>query len=376
MSELILDSLEIKGFRAFEHLRIERLGRVNLIVGKNNVGKSCLLEALRLYAQRGALDVVLESLASRDESQALMGKSIKQEGFSHAVRNLFYGHEAFGAYSNVSRFSVGPCDEPSARFTFEVGWYVEQADEWGRWLQEVTNLSAKTFAARGESFLPGITLRWGNVAVTLELGHFLEEFLYDHPWSKRVQKIPTFFISANGLSAKILATLWDNIALKPEEERILDALHIISPEVERVNLLGQNSTQSERIPMARIRSFSDPMPLRSLGEGMSRLFGIVLALVNARDGFLLIDEVDSGLHYTVHSNLWRLIFQVAARLNVQVFATTHSWDCIEGFQQVAQETETVGGMLIRLEMRQGHSVPILFDEERLGIATRQDIEVR
>jgi predicted ATP-dependent endonuclease of OLD family len=109
---------------------------------------------------------------------------------------------------------------------------------------------------------------------------------------------------------------------------------------------------------------------------MTRLFGLVLALVNARDGILLVDEVDSGLHYTVYPALWRLIFQVAADLNVQVFATTHSWDCIEGFQQAAQQVDDEAGMLIRLERRQGHIVPILFDTSRLSIATRQEIEVR
>jgi len=152
-------------------------------------------------------------------------------------------------------------------------------------------------------------------------------------------------------------------------------MHIIELDVEKINLIGQER-KSARIPIVKVRNVPEPIPLRSLGEGMTRLFGIVLALVNARDGLLLVDEVDSGLHYTVHPALWRLVFQIAAQLNVQVFATTHSWDCIEGFQQAAQEMEGAGGMLIRLERRQGHIVPILFDTSRLSIATRQEIEVR
>ena len=52
---------------------------------------------------------------------------------------------------------------------------------------------------------------------------------------------------------------------------------------------------------------------------MQRTFGIALALVNARNGLLLIDEFENGLHYLVQPDLWRLIFQVARRLNVQVF---------------------------------------------------------
>ena len=66
-SELLLDSLEIKGYRCFEHLTIEKLGRVNLIVGENNVGKTALLEALWIYARRGKIDTLLNLLFSRDE---------------------------------------------------------------------------------------------------------------------------------------------------------------------------------------------------------------------------------------------------------------------------------------------------------------------
>src|SRR6266566_2394017 len=69
MGNLILNSLEIRGFRGFRHLQIERLGRVNLIVGKNNVGKSSLLEALQLYAVRGSPALIWELLRVRDESR-------------------------------------------------------------------------------------------------------------------------------------------------------------------------------------------------------------------------------------------------------------------------------------------------------------------
>ena len=68
MSKLVLDSLEIKNFRAFKHLRIEKLGRVNLIVEKNNVGKSSVLEALLLFARLAYPALIWESLEVRDES--------------------------------------------------------------------------------------------------------------------------------------------------------------------------------------------------------------------------------------------------------------------------------------------------------------------
>ena len=109
---------------------------------------------------------------------------------------------------------------------------------------------------------------------------------------------------------------------------------------------------------------------------MQRMLGIILALVNAKDGMLLIDEIENGIHYSIQQELWQLIFQLAHRLNVQVFATTHSWDCIEGFQKAAQEDVQEEGMVIRLSLKGEEVIATLFDERKLAIATREQIEVR
>jgi AAA15 family ATPase/GTPase len=116
--------------------------------------------------------------------------------------------------------------------------------------------------------------------------------------------------------------------------------------------------------------------LYSLGDGMLRALGISLALVNAKDGILLIDEFENGLYYTVQPDLWQFIFRIARRLHVQVFATTHSWDCIEAFQIAASAAKQAEGLLIRLESKKGDIAPTLFNERQLELATREQIEVR
>ena len=70
-------------------------------------------------------------------------------------------------------------------------------------------------------------------------------------------------------------------------------------------------------------------------SGLNRLFGIILSLVNAKDGLLLIDEVENGMHHSVQLDLWRVIFRLSRQLNIQVFATSHSWDSVEAFQKAA-----------------------------------------
>ncbi len=163
---------------------------------------------------------------------------------------------------------------------------------------------------------------------------------------ERKGEINCVAIEANGLDRRQVGELWDGIALTNLEKEVLTALRLIAPGVEGLNLISNpTSTTGERIPIVKIEGIDDPLPLRSLGDGMQRMLGTALALVNAKGGLLLIDEIENGLHYSVQPDLWHLIFQVARRLNVQVFATTHSWDCIEGLQRAAVEDNQEEGLL-------------------------------
>lgn len=81
------------------------------------------------------------------------------------------------------------------------------------------------------------------------------------------------------------------------------------------------------------------------GDGVRRLLAFRLALAGAENGFLLIDEIDSGLHWTVMEDIWRLLVQVAERLNVQIFATTHSYDCIRGLGTLVRAHPELAGQV-------------------------------
>ena len=125
----------------------------------------------------------------------------------------------------------------------------------------------------------------------------------------------------------------------------------------------------------RASNIARPVSLGTFGDGVNRLFGIALALVNARGGLLLVDEFENGLHHTVQTDVWRMIFRLAKRLDVQVFATTHSQDTVRTFQQAAAESPEEG-VLLRLTRRGEDIIPTVATEDDLEVATLHDIEVR
>lgn len=169
--------------------------------------------------------------------------------------------------------------------------------------------------------------------------------------------------------------LWDRIALTDDEKDVVKALHIVAPTISGVNMVRDKSVFRSRTAIVRVGDIAQPVPLRSFNDGLNRLFGIILSLVNAHGGFLLIDEFENGLHYSVQLDTWRTVFRLAQSRDIQVFATSHSWDAIEAFQKAAAEAPA-NGVLVRLARRNDDIIPTVFAEDELAIATRDKIEMR
>jgi hypothetical protein len=111
-SQPALSSLEIRQFRAFRKLEIERLGRVNLIVGKNNVGKTSVLEALRLYANPGSPQVLLDLISTRDEfDQPREPRSNGRRPTPVPIGAIFHGRRAIP--DRTPAISIGPINDES-----------------------------------------------------------------------------------------------------------------------------------------------------------------------------------------------------------------------------------------------------------------------
>lgn len=363
MGNLILNSLEVRNFRAFRDLKIERLGRVNLLVGKNNVGKTSLLEAIQLYASRtSASTSIWEIMSTRSEVKQPLANI---NDMLSALKYLFYGRSDIRP--GLQPIQIGPINSPNEMLSISIDWSITETRNGT--IQTRSLAPGENYSA--DNLIPSFTIR---IAGTTR-SYPIDPSLPRHVISLK-SEFPCIFTSANGLSSQRLIELWDGIAVTKLETDVLTALRLLAPGLATLNFVSTPLSGGERIPVVNITDKDERLPLSNLGDGMIRALGISLALVNAKDGILLIDEFENGLYYTVQPDVWQLIFRVARRLNVQVFATTHSWDCIEAFQQASRTDQQEDSLLIRLESKEGVILATLFDERQLGIATREHIEVR
>ena len=180
------------------------------------------------------------------------------------------------------------------------------------------------------------------------------------------------------LSDKEIVRSWNAIALTEDEDRAVQALRLIfGNDLERVAVRRDEISDTEHVQrvVARLRGQARPVPLQSLGDGALHLAGVALALTNSRDGFLLIDEAENGIHHSVQRDYWRMVFETAQANNVQVLATTHSFDCLRGFAQAMTDCEEVDGALVRLERENGTLRAVEYSERNIKAAAKQRIGI-
>ncbi|MDE0005046.1 MAG: AAA family ATPase [Rhodospirillaceae bacterium] len=375
---LQLQDLVIAGFRGIRKLTIGRLGRVTLLAGRNGVGKTTVLEAVRVFASRGSHATLRDLLQVRDEFLAANGGSqrIPMPDFSA----LFYGRSPSG-----SRIVVGPTatDEQllveDVDLTEELGPLIEESFPEAAVNGRVVGLRAMFRGAR--QFLP-------VVGVPQELGGHIE-FARAPGDAWRILRQSTddvtdsARIKCNSVGPGLMgnheiASYWEDVVLTPHETAVVEALKLVMGErVQRVAVIGSNGhPRRQARAIVRLHGVDDRVPLKSLGDGAVRLFGVALALANSQNGFLLIDEVENGIHHSLQVDFWRMVLRTARVNNVQVLATTHSFDCVRGFAEASSEFRDIGSALVRVARRDGEAWAIEYSEKDLTIAADQAIEVR
>ena len=146
--------------------------------------------------------------------------------------------------------------------------------------------------------------------------------------------------------------MWDQFIQGPGQERVLNWLRLIDPRVQDLAYIAGESRT--RVALLKVEGRAR-IPLSTMGDGLRRMFHIGLAMATASKGILLIDEFENGLHWRVQRELWVALGKAAQEFDVQIFATTHSRDCIGGFVSASKELSIPDATVYRLE-REGDEI--------------------
>lgn len=368
--------LHIDNFRSFRHFRMRELGTINLLVGGNNSGKTSILEALDLLLTHGEPHSIWSALNRRGER--LWDDEDGQRSSEADVCRLFHGYE----FNSESQFKIS-------------------AKNGNRSQQLVASISEADEDIDQDLFYPEDDSSYGALALLLRWeGAFAEEHAPPIPLTERgglsldtlrrkrtlptrEETQPASFVTTAAMSPSEVVSLLSRIVLNPEEDLLLRALRIIEPSVERIapiavtsRRLGSTPASSKGGVVVKCEGIENRLPIGTMGDGVWRLLGIAIALIKARNGILLVDEVDTGLHYSVMNGMWKLIFETANRLNIQVFATTHSNDCWESLAAISESLSANPDDICLHRIESNKETSVRLDAKEMRIAFKRELEIR
>jgi hypothetical protein len=345
----MIQSLTASGFRCFREIRVEPLTRVNLFVGENNAGKTSLLEAVELLAV-GEARGLARSAVRRGER--ITARSEAEEEFKNHVidpSHLFFGHvlqlgtsfEIYGTGSNQARIRVHCKVEPTSDALIRSLLFEGHSTSPIQERMTISPLGGVYFPSR----------RFSPI---------------------RPRAHVNFLAAAEAIDLAHLGDLWDELVLTPEEQDAIELLQVIDSRIERLAFLSENRS----VLLVKLKDSDQRLPLGSLGGGMRHLLALVLNLLSARGGVLLVDEIDTGLHYSVMVDMWRLLIESAKRLDIQVFVTTHSLDCVRALARLRKKYPEMAAEVTVHRVEKDANKTVVYDADEIVVAADSHIEIR
>ena len=373
----MLTSVTVKNFRNLRSVTLEKLGRFTLIGGKNGVGKTALLEALWLLSGPD-----IPELGQRINSF----RGLPSLGSDNIFKDIF---RDFDTESRISISARG--DWGNLPRKLEV--YLQERRKADSIHSDISEISGIERATRPQNE--------GEFELVFKYHHNNNRDYISRAWWIAEQLTPvgpgptlttegirqerqviqnradSLFISAlHREDIQTVATRLGQLQLEGEDDRILSLITLLEPRVKRLNTITIKNTP---VIHAYMEGVKRPIPVHLLGEGFNRMLGLALAMKEATDGLILIDELENGLHHSVHGKVFSTLLNLAKEFNVQIFATTHSSECIRAaYHALAGQSSQDEDEFIyhRLDRVDGGIKLGSFDKEMLETAKKFNMEIR
>ena len=351
---MIFNQIDILGFRGIKEAHINGLKNVNLFFGRNNCGKSSVLDAVFLISGLSNPKLPFNINILRDYRK-LGRKDIALD---------FYGLDT------TKPISIAAKNGETRRLKINL---LQTSDTEIDLLDKDNNVaSSQTDNKYGlmlDYEIEGNTYRSDIVFVKDVNGDSVKQEVhidgkYDERLSCRYLNSKfDFYTSIDGLV---------NILKNKDEKFVIDALRIIEPKL-------QDFVLSEREVLVDI-GMSQRIPINMMGDGARKLLAILTTIYECADGIVLIDEISNGFHYSVMGRLWTSIIEAARKNRVQVFATTHDKDSIKGLRDAVRTTSIDNKNSVasfKLQKTKNDALKAYhYSFESLDYSLNQEIEIR
>ena len=354
-------SFKIKNFRCFKEVTLDHLERLNLIAGKNNAGKTSFLEALFLHIGPNNPDLSLRV----NKFRGIEFFSLEPE---ELWGSLFFDKDI---ERNIELTSINESDE---RNTLKIT--LEEPEE--SIITPPTSGAATTTTIEPETSLSPksrellLTYEDGTGRTGISRAVINQQGEIKGRQSELNHKFPGVFLPSRNRFLRADANRYSKLDRKGKTEPLLRTMKLLEPRLKRLAVLV-----TAGVPLINGDiGLNELVPIPMMGEGMVRLISILLAIYDSPDGIILIDEIENGLHHAAMTKVWQAIAQAARQSNTQIFATTHSWECVVAAHQALNASGVYDFLFHRFNLTNGEIKAVTYDRRKLNTAIATGLEVR
>ena len=354
----MINSLRVKNFRGIKELYMDNIRRFSLISGKNNVGKSTILEAIFL---------LMDHLSGESFTKLnyFRGIDIAPMNLNGVVEPIFHN-------MNSDNKILIEITDNKTKCKLE---YEKDKNYLPSMTDEIDNNVIRAF--RGEAKQSYSVKFHYKKGPYVEQGHYnvsnagiLRNYNTSLENNEVIDTTSTQFI--NSVISRKNADLLNNIGqieLSGEKGKLIEILKIIDNKIEDIITLSISG-----ITRLYLRVNGELTPIQLAGDGVTNLLSIAVSIMLKKDGLVLIDELETGFHYSTYHKLLQIIDEISTDSSCQVIATTHSLELINSFSQVFEGKEDVS--YHRIDSKDGNLKSYCFDSNLLSVALNSNMEVR
>ena len=332
----MIERIKIRDFKILKNLILDGLHQITLVSGKNNVGKSTLLEAIffsNYYFNANAFFNINNVRGSANTLKTDIWKSfinVHSETSSFEVEKVENGTKI-----NIAVELTGNKNIIAHSLLDNANLVDAQVSEKTNDNRSITHqLSISASDEKNKDTLHYFVKFDGQIQT-------VSDFSSDNPL--RNCTYTNFISSKSVLNQLVLAEMLGKLDIEGKSNYVIKALQILDPEISGIKTYVQNGVIRIYASMNNGRS----MPIDNMGDGICKLIGICTTILSNPNGLILVDEMENGFHYSAHKKIWEAIYEAAKISNVQVIATTHSYECIKGASEAMKENIDFG--YIRLD---------------------------
>lgn len=304
----MINNVKIERLRGIRECILDDFGRFNIFLGHNNCGKTTVLEAIYLFLGN---DNIIGNVNINNLRQLIVDNDEK-------YKLNFYNLETEYPITMSGMYDKSP---RSAEFKY-----------WERYAEaiDVNDIKDKQTALEKEYGL--------QLTFITSTGKYQSKLILSSNKDKQARAetpkelgshINSVYLSSIIGHGDFAVNFYSEILKKKKEDKLISILCEIEPSI--IDIIIANGMIMVDIGL------SQRVPIQVLGDGIRKIFEVIVAMFQCENGVLMIDEMENGFHYQSMPILWRAIIQTAKELNVQIFATTHNIDTLQAANAVLQE---------------------------------------